>query len=849
VGWETHPKRATKHSRLCGLPLNDATLDTMLINSGWLLDYIAPRPTTEELLDTLLAMGLEVEECHPLAEELRDVKIGLVRSKEPLPEAEGMYVCQVDVGRAKPLQIVCASKHELQIGWGVPVVEPHEEEGAEGAKRVRRLLSGATIEHGRFRGVESQGMICLDSEMGLLSQPGETGLHWFTDESLQGKPLPEVIDIDQMILDVKVLANRADWMGLLGVAREVAAFRRAMLKLPEAPKFRFDASVEPTVRVTVEQPELCPRYMCGLIRGVRVGPSPPWLASRLTSLGLTTRNNIVDITNFVLREWGQPLHAFDYAQLAGGEIVVRKMRPDETLGLLDGERISGKQQPLIIADGERPVALAGIKGGLETGTTEETVDVLLEAAYFEPISIRRNVRRLTVDPDDPNRRLRPTDSSRRFERGTDPNFMLEGAFRRACSLIVELAGGEIAEPPVDIYPQPIAPRTIELTAERASSFLGTEVDASTIKEGLERLDMKVEDGKVEVPTWRVDATHPVVLIEDVARLIGYDNIVPTASDTPATLGKRCPADLLRDELSRAMAGEGFLECRNPPLVPTAALAAFSTDQGRGPIRMLNPMAEFEVLRTTLLPGLMTVAEASAGPDVESFRFFEVDRVFRPTEEPISEAVESWSLGGLLGGMTDSVTWAGNRRPIDFYHAKGVVENLLDLIGAGEADYLPAEQPGFVAGQTAEVRIEGQPAGFVGALDPQALGKTKIRAALFGFDLNLNRLLPHFERLKMAERLPTKPPVTRDLAVVVRSAVPFGQLAASICTAAGEILERVACLDLYEGKQVPAGHKSLAVSLHFRDPQDRRTLESDEVDAAVERIVAELKQQFDAELRG
>ena len=891
----------------------------MLINTAWLLDYLDPHPTHRELIDAFTPAGLEVEESHELAAVLRGVVIGFIRDVQPLAGAPGMHHAQIEVAKNRVIDVVCASEHEVRVGWGVPV-----------AAAGTVLPSGVEIKAAKYHGVDSAGMICLDGEMGLIARG--SGLQVFEDETLLGKPLPEVSPIDEYLVELSILPNRGDCLGMIGIAREIAAVLGLTLKYPVprplVPKLQLgnEASPKSVVPVTIEEPLLCPRYLGQAIRGVTVGPSPHWLKSRLLAAGKRPINNVVDITNFVLLEWGQPLHAFDLSKLQGGEIRVRRMKPGETLELLDGTELKGDKQPLVIADGKRPVALAGIMGGAATQTRGETTDVLLEAACFDPVTIRHTSRQLGVR----------TDSSYRFERGTDPNRMLLGAATRAAELIVELTGGQLDGECTEQYPTPKSPRQFTVTTQQFSGLLGMPVDAAMIRDNLAKLEMQCEveeyDGPprpsggatgdldglggpsyenqsltVTVPTWRYDANDPVALIEDVARLVGYDAVPLVPTSSADTSGHTHPLDRLRRTVAETLVANGFLECRTPPLVGHDPADTFAA--GVAPIRLTNPMrADMSELRRSLLPSVLEVVERNARRGAESFRYFEIDRTFSsngwpgepegvsPRRSPVADApgspVETWSVGLIAGGPINDRSWQQAGDLLDFYRVKGIVENLLEAAGvtsavfaqydgpprpsqsaSGDPDGLggPSYIAGFVPGKTAVIKADGCEVGVLGAIDPKLVAKSKLRSPLFAAELNLELLAGHYSEIRLHRGLPRTPAVSRDLALILPVGKTFAEIEATVRRAFGKAadavhadyaetseegaavdllpprLEQFRCIDEYRGKPIPEDRKSLAVRLTFRDVA--RTLTSEESTRLTDAVVAALKEEHSAELRG
>src|SRR6185369_5582259 len=434
----------------------------MIVNTGWLLDYLSPRVPLGALLTALPRVGLDVEATHVLAHELAGVRVGFIRSKKALERTSDKFICEVEVAAGDVRRIVAASAHPLEVGWGVPV-----------ALAGTELPTGVSIHEDHFHGVLSQGMICLDGELGMTASG--TGLQVFRDEALLGKSLPEVMAISEALVHMKVYPNRPDCLGLIGIARELAALLGLKLVLPEAPQpSSFSDDVMP---VKIQDRALCTRYTCQVISGVSVGKSSPWLASRLLATGSRPINNVVDITNFVMKEWGQPLHAFDL-QNVRERVVVRRFKKGESLRLLDGRSVDGAEElPLAIADAKAPMALAGIMGGEFSGIGEATTSVLLEAAHFEPTNIRMTSRRLGVS----------SDSSYRFERGLDPNETLEGARDRAAALLFADAGAQSAGPVTDVYPKRAKRAVFALPAERVSNYLGIPVTREQVYESLTRL--------------------------------------------------------------------------------------------------------------------------------------------------------------------------------------------------------------------------------------------------------------------------------------------------------------------------------------------------------------------------
>lgn len=802
----------------------------MLVNTKWLLEYLEPQCSHEDVLEALPRIGLEIEQLHPLRSELENVRIGFIREKVPLTGTKGMYACRVEVEHGQTILIVCASEHEVQVGWGVPV-----------ATAGVKLPTGKTIAASHFHGASSEGMICLDGELGLLARG--SGLQVFHDEAALGSPLPSLVDISEYLVEVDVLPNRADCLGLIGIAREVSAILGLKLCYPADTKpLEKPRNGDQIVPVEICEPQLCPRYTCQLIRAVKIAPSPHWLKSRLLAVGLRPINNVVDVTNFVLHEWGQPLHAFDYGQLRGGRIVVRRMKPGETIELLSGKVVDSSTSPLVIADADRPVALAGIMGGRDTEINETTVEVLLEVAHFEPVNIRNTANKTDIGLDS-----RGTASSYCFERGTDPNRMLQGALRRATSLIGELGGATVDAPPTDEYPVRLESRSFRLTPKEVEAYLGTPVDAHTIRDLLQRLEMTCSKSlHVTVPTWRVDANDRVVLIEDVARLIGYDQIPTEPNATLPTIGVRCASDRLRQAIAQHLAAAGYLECCNPSLESPQAAAILGPSAEQGDITITNPMSrEMSALRRSLLPKLLRCAERNLRRGVASIRLFEIDRVFWLSgDKPIPQ--DRWYVAGIVGGVPREHDWRAKDAKLDFHDVKGLVESLLELAGVRNCSFQPLETAPYVPGAAAVVLTSDKTVGCVGELSQGLIDTGKVLFRPFAFELDLAALEPHFLQVPSAQPMARTPAVTRDLAVVVRAEEAFAGIEEEIRRSAGPALEALRLVDRYQGPQVPPDHQSFAFRLVFRDPSC--TLTTEYVSEVMDGIIESLSHRFGAQLR-
>lgn len=806
----------------------------MIVNTGWLLDYLSPKIPLPDLLAALPRVGLDVEAAHVLSRELASVRVGFVRAKSPLEGTTDKFVLDVEVAKGDVRQIICASAHPIEIGWGVPVALAGSE-----------LPTGISIHEEHFHGVLSQGMVCLDGEMGMtvpLANPG-SGLQVFRDEAALGKHLPEAMPVTEALVHMKVYPNRPDCLGLIGIAREIAALLGLQLTLPEIPP--PVAASGAAVPVTIKDRIGCTRYTCQVVSGVKVAKSAPWMASRLLATGSRPINNVIDITNFVMKEWGQPLHAFDL-QNVRQKIVVRRFKKGESLRLLDGRTISAAEEaaPLAIADAHAPMALAGIMGGEFSGIAEETADVLLEAAHFEPTNIRLSSRRLGVS----------SDSSYRFERGTDPNETLEAARNRASALLISEAGAQSAGPVTDVYPKKAKRAMFALSAEKVSGYLGIPVTREQVHACLTALGYECSENlkRIHVPTRRVDATDPVVLIEDVARVIGYEAIMPAAAAETPTPGKTSPLDTARAGVRTYLTGNGFLELRGVPLEPLEGEADFTQLPGAS-VALQNPLnADLARVRRSLVPFLVKTAALNARRRATTFRYFEIDKIFsRPgvvAEAPdlAKEPVEHWSLGILMGGAATDADWS-TQREADFFDLKGTVESVLEMLRVPKPVFEATDIEGYLAGTAGRVTVGGESVGAIGQIAPDHVASRKILNAVFAAELFLGKLVASALPTARYEPLPRFPGIFRDLSFIVRKDVSYVAIEGAIRAAAGPYLEAVDCIDVFSGKGIAADNRSMAVSMAFRAPD--RTLASEEVAAAVDQVIAHLAKSLGAELRG
>ena len=759
--------------------------------------------------------------------EIQQVFVGKILSIDPHPDADKLVVCKTDIGGAQPLQIVCGAKN-MRPGDKVPTVVV----GGE-------LPGGFKIAARKMRGVESQGMMCSARELGLGEE--HDGLLILDPLLRVGQDAKQALGLDDVILEVEITPNRGDWASMVGMAHELAAAYGKPLRVPELSVRESGTSVETLASVTVEAPELCPRYIARVVTNVKVGPSPSWLVKRLAAAGQRSINNIVDVTNYVMLETGQPLHAFDLDKLSGKRIVVRRARAGETIKTIDQETRKLDPEMLAIADADAPVAVAGVMGGFDSEVSERTVSVFVESAYFHPASVRKTSRALNLI----------SESSQRFQRGVDPVTTLQAA-HRACQLIVAVAGGEVAAGVLDFYPKPLPQNEISLRYARTNALLGTSVPpeeqrAILLSLGFEEVSRNAGGLKVRVPTWRHDCSLEADLIEEIARLCGYDRIpraLPRVRHTEDVLAPHyAPVRALRHYL----VGIGLTETipwtfSSPSDAAKAGLDGSAAEM----VPVANPLTEnHSTMRGSLIPSLLNTSASNIRKSQRNVAIFEIGPVYHPAKNGELPEQEL-RVGIALSGLADEQHWSRTPRQVDFYDIKGYAEEVLAYFGARKIEFIESTYATFVNHQQAEILIDKRPLGRLGCVDDAVLRRYDVEQPIYLFELELGPLLALTKEAPQFTEIPAFPPSLRDLALVVDRAVPAGALRDAAQRAGGKLLHRVDLFDIYTGEQVPAGKKSVALNLVFQS--DERTLTDQDTQKAVDKILRALEQQHGAQLR-
>lgn len=791
----------------------------MRFSIRWLKQYLNMDLTVDEIIETMMMAGLEVEEEIDLGMRSGTIVVARVVETSPHPQSDHLTLCKVDAG-GEPLSIVCGAPN-VRTGGVYPCA-------LLGAK----LPGGMVIEPRKIRGIASQGMLCSAAE--LMISADHTGIMEIPDDSPIGEPF-------DMLVEIKVTPNRPDCLSIVGVAREVAAMHGRKVYPPKPRPKEMLTRIESLVKLIVPARQQCPRYACRLIKGVRIGESPLWMRRRLEQSGLRAINNVVDVTNYVLLELGHPLHAFDFGRLAGGEVRVRMAEAGEKLTIIDGTELTLTAEDLLIADAAAGIALAGVMGGLESEVRDSTVNVLLESAYFDPATIRRTSKRYGIS----------TDASYRFERGTDREGLML-ALHRAAQLIQELAGGEIARGVLDIQANIVEKPPIVLEVERVNRVLGLELSGTQVADYLVSLGFEVRGGGpaqliVSVPTHRVDVSRDVDLIEDVARLHNYNNIPKTLPRTRCAIGEPTHMQQVIEACRDGLANAGLFEAMGYSFIGEAQAEMIGFDPARQP-RVANPLTVDQVImRPSLLPGVLASVALNQSRNESSIALFEVGKVWPPDAKHADpEAERTEAVAAIVGPLPP--TWSAAGRDYDYYDLKGVVESVLAQFEGAAPEFQPlTDSPVLHPGRSAKLALKGERIGELGELHPELAAKLELRGRVYVARIEINKLAEvtggERRRVKPVPKLPAS---DRDLALVVAKEAPVGQLLDATRRAAGSLLEDLMLFDVYEGEHLPADKKSIGLRLRLRSLE--KTLTEDEIKAVMDKVTRSLEEQFGAALR-
>ncbi|WP_208592297.1 phenylalanine--tRNA ligase subunit beta [Gracilibacillus suaedae] len=808
----------------------------MFVSLNWLKNYVdIDQLSPEDLAELITKSGIEVEGLERFASPANNVVVGYVESCEKHPNADKLNLCQVNVGE-ETLQIICGAPNIAQ-GQKVAVAKP----GAV-------LPGNFKIKKAKLRGVESNGMICSLQELGVEEKfvPKEfaSGIFVFPEDAEIGADVNELLNLDDIIMELGLTPNRSDALSMLGVAYEVAAILDVPIRLPHTNYHTEEEKVENYVSVKVEAAEQNPYYGAFLLKDVKIGPAPLWMRNYLMAAGIRPINNVVDITNYVLLEYGQPLHAFDFDKFGSDEVVIRMAHEGEKLVTLDNQERTLTSEHLVITNGKEPVALAGVMGGADSEVSEQTTTVLLEAAYFEGQTVRKAAKDFDLR----------SEASNRFEKGVDPN-RVQKAGERACKLLQEYAGATVLNGVFEYDHLDYSEKTVTIWTSTINDRLGTNISNDDIADILRKLNFNYEqDGEtftVYAPTRRQDIVIFEDMLEEVARIYGYDNLPFTLPSGGAQAGGLTKQQELKRYVKRFLEGAGLSETvtysltskeRATELVsPEVAEAMVSS------VSLAMPMSEeHSTLRLSILPEMLSSVAYNLARKQVNVAYYELGSIFISKEEKVTrQPDEKVRLAGALTGEWLTHPWQQEKKTVDFFVVKGIVEALFESLNLN-VTFVQAKVDGMHPGRTAQLFIGDQAIGFVGQVHPQLQKEYDLKET-FVFDIDFDYILSIHENEPSFAKIPRYPSVTRDIAIVVDESVQAGALQAAIAHAGGELVKDIQVFDVYQGEHLAEGKKSIAFSLFYQDPE--RTLTDEEVESSYQAILDAVANEHNAELRG
>ena len=820
----------------------------MNISYNWLKDYLDFDLQPDEVAAALTSIGLEtggVEEVQTIKGGLEGLVIGEVLTCEEHPNSDHLHITTVNVGGAEPLQIVCGAPN---VAAGQKVVV---------AVNGTKLYDGDecfTIKRSKIRGVESNGMICAEDEIGIGTD--HAGIIVLPADAVVGTPAKEYYNVkSDYVLEVDITPNRVDATSHFGVARDLAAYLKqngkpANLKRPNVDAFKIDDET-PAIEVVVENTEACLRYSGITIKGVTVKKSPEWLQNRLKVIGLRPINNVVDVTNYILHGVGQPLHSFDADKVKGNKVVVRSAKEGSKFVTLDGVERTLTDRDLMICNVEEPMCIAGVFGGLDSGVTEQTKNVFLESATFHPTWIRKTARRFGLN----------TDASFRYERGLDPNQTVD-VMKRAALLIQEVAGGTITGAIQDIYPAPVAPYRVELAYNKVNTLIGKVIPVETVKSILESLEMKIvsetaEGWVIDVPVYRIDVQRDVDVIEDILRIYGYNN-VEFSDNVKSNLSYQTPTDRsykLQNLISEQLCGCGFNEILNNSLTRSAYYDNLSTYPVSHCVMLMNPLsADLNCMRQTLLFGGLESVEHNAKRKNGNIRFFEFGNCYdynidhKKEGETLAEFSEDYRLGLWVSGSRVDNNWAHPNEKSSVYELKAYVENILVRLGVNLQKVIFGNLANDIYSAGLSITTSsGRQLGTMGIVSPKICKELDIETDVYYAELSWTLLMKEIKKSKVTfSEISKFPAVKRDLALLLDKNVQFAEIEKIATESERKLLKNIALFDVYEGKNLPAGKKSYAVSFYLQD--EGKTLNDKQIDAIMKKIQTNLEQKLGAQLR-
>jgi phenylalanyl-tRNA synthetase beta chain len=790
----------------------------------WIKDLVPGlEATPQEYMDAMTLSGSKVEFYDCMDADLDKIVVGQIKSIEKHPDADKLVVCQVDIG-TETIQIVTGAPNVFE-GAKVPVVLDggRVAGGHDGSKTE----GGIKIKKGKLRGVESNGMMCSIEELGsnrdMFPEAPENGIYIFGDEVQVGDDAVKVLGLDDTIVEYEITSNRVDCFAVLGIAREAAATFKKEFVPPVVTATGNDEDVNDYIKVTVEAQDLCPRYTARVVKNIKLAPSPQWMQARLRAQGIRPINNIVDITNYVMEEYGQPMHAYDLDTIEGREIIVRRGKPEEEFVTLDGQTRQVDDTVLMICDGKRAVGLAGIMGGENSMITDQVTTMLFEAACFDGTNIRLSSKKVGLR----------TDASGKFEKGLDPNNAIE-AMNRACQLVEELGAGEVVGGVIDVYGKKKEGRIVPFEPDKYNHMIGTEIPAEEMLEYFDRLELTYdkETNQIYIPSWRQDLEYYADLAEEVARFYGYDKIptsLPSGEATTGGLSKKLKIEkIVRNVAKFCGFSQGMTYSFESPKVFDKLLLD-AEDEARKTVVISNPLGEdFSIMRTLPLDGMLTSLATNANRRNKDVRLFEMGNIYLPKQLPITELPEE-RMQLTLGMYGEG----------DFFTMKGVIEEILSQVGMNDKLlYDPEAGRNFLhPGRQANLVYDGQVIGYLGEVHPQVAANYNIKERVYVAVLDMPEIVARADFDKKYQGVAKFPAATRDLSMVVPKQIRVGQIEDVFDQKGGAYLESYELFDIYEGNQITLGFKSVAYSLTFRAKD--KNLEEEDISSAMNRILKAL----------
>jgi phenylalanyl-tRNA synthetase beta chain len=804
----------------------------MKVSLSWLEEYVTIDKSVEQLSSLLTMAGLEVEAVEDRYAYLETVVVGRVSEVIPHPNADRLKVCRVEAG-PKTYQVVCGAPNAA-VGLRAPL-----------ALSGTQLPGGMLVNESAVRGQPSEAMLCSQAELGLGTD--SDGLMVLNHDLPLGEPVNKALGLSDPVLEIGLTPNRADCLSILGIAREISGFEGGGLKRVPVQTPSAGGPIAQLTSVTVEAPIHCPRYAARLLEHITIGPSPFWLRDRLLSVGLRPINNIVDITNYVMMETGQPLHAFDFDHLEEQRIVVRTAKQGERFTTLDGKERALNTDMLMICDGRKPVAVGGVMGGINSEIESGTTRVLLESAYFNPTSIRKTAKQLGLK----------TDASHRFERGVDPHGTLY-ALERAAQLMAEIGAGQLVEGCIDVQHNLTQPPTLRLSTAATNRLLGTDIARSEMAKLLSAIEFNTEAEdedilKVGAPSFRVDIARPQDLMEEIARRAGYDCIPVVFPQLPPITRPVPKLWALRQSIRTLMAGLGFAEIITYSFVHADScrrLRLPEADRRCRQLPILNPLSEDQaVMRTSLIPGLLETMKRNLSRQSRNLKLFETGKIFIAGNGDVQpEEIEM--LAGIWTGDRAEHEWHTKPEPCDFYDLKGAAESLLEGLHVGNVRFtqLPDGQCAYTRpGSSAQILLGGVPVGIIAEVHPQVLAAYELRQKAFIFEMEMAGLIAHVPETRTSVPLPKYPSVSRDATLILAKEIETDALLRFIHQMDEPLIEEVRLFDVFTGRPVAQGRKSVSVRIVYRSAQ--ATLEDAAVNEVHRRISDRVVEAFKAELPG